>query len=156
MYQFEPHRILITSHNDLIVRIQDISVQLLVGSNSCPISSSFPASIPSLTIDLVTALSDESVLPRCSPEALQEGSIQKVFLSTESLECSIILKTGEIFIYRLDSKDEYTNAVPDKELVSLTHIPTTPHIRYRPFLMVTSERGPVMTFASADIGEFSR
>lgn len=144
---------LITSHHDLTVRFQDVSVQLLISSSSSPISTAFPGPLPSLAIDLVTALSDESVLPRCSPEALQEGSIRQVSISPESLECAIILKTGELFIYKLNSEDEVSGAITDKELISLQHIPSTPLARYRPALMMASERGPVAAFASSDIGE---
>ena len=94
--QFEPHRVLFTWHRDLTIRIQDISPHLLVSSEAKPLKGSFPRPLPSLTIDLFSVLSDPQVLERCSQDTLHEGSLTQVYLTSESLECVVIFKTGDV------------------------------------------------------------
>jgi syntaxin-binding protein 5 len=141
---------LLTHHRDLTIRFQDISAQLLIGSPSSPVSTAFPHPLPSLTIDLVTVLSDPSVLPLCSSEALQEGSIDCFSISPESLECTVLFKTGDVFVYKFDTEIHAPSNITDKELLSLDHIQTSS--TYRPFLMIPSDRGPVSAIATSDIG----
>jgi syntaxin-binding protein 5 len=126
----------------------------LVGPDSSPISAPFPRPLPNLTIDLVTVMSDPVVLSKCPPEALQEGSIHCVYIGPESLECTVVLKTGDLFVYRLGPEENYS-VVTDNELVSLRHIACSKDARYQPALMIPSTKGPVATFASSDIGDFS-
>jgi syntaxin-binding protein 5 len=146
--------VLLTWHRDLTIRIQDISPQLLVSSEEKPLQGSFPRPLPSLTIDLFGVLSDPDVLERCSQGALHEGSMTHAYLAPESLECVVIFKTGEVFIYQLESDGRQLKPT-DKDMVSLTHILISPPARYRPVLMIPSSRGPISAFGASDIGRSS-
>ena len=140
--QFEPRRVLVTWHRDLTIRIQDISPHLQVSSEEKPLQGPFPRSLPSLTIDLFSVLSDPDVLERCSQDALREGSMINAYLTPESLECLAIFQTGDIFIYQLES-DARQLKPSNKDMISLTHILIPPPARYRPLLMIPSRRGPI-------------
>ena len=116
-----------------------------------PLQGSFPRPLPSLTIDLFGVLSDSDVLGRCSQDTLHEGSLTLVYLTSESLECIAIFKTGDVFIYKLES--DWSKLTPtDKDMVSLAHILIPPPAKYRPVLMIPSSRGPVTAFGASDIG----
>ena len=119
-----------------------------------PLRGSFPRSFPSLTIDLFGVLSDPIVLERCSQDALHEGSLTRVHLTPESLECVAIFKTGDVFIYQLEPDTRQMKPI-DKDLVSLTHISIPPPARYHPILMIPGSRGPVSAFGASDIGIFT-
>lgn len=142
---------LLTWHRDLTIRIQDISPHLLVSSEAKPLQGSFPRPLPSLTIDLFGVLSDAIVLERCSQDDLHEGSLTHVYLTPESLECVAVFKTGDIFIYQLET-DARQSKPTDKDIVSLTHILVSPPARYHPVLMIPSGRGPITAFGASDIG----
>lgn len=142
---------LLTWYRDLTIRIQDISPYLLVSSEAKPLRGSFPRPLPSLTIDLFGVLSDPIVLERCSQDALHEGSLIHVEFTSESLECAAIFKTGDIFIYQLESDARQIKST-DKNLISLAHILIPPPARYRPVLMIPSGRGPISAFGASDIG----
>lgn len=149
--QYEPHRVLLTWHRDLTIHIQDISPHLLVSSEAKPLQGSFPRPLPSLTIDLFGVLSDPIVLERCSQDSLHEGSLIHVQLASESLECAAIFKTGDIFIYQLESDARQIKST-DKNIISLSHILISPPARYHPVLMIPSNRGPISAFGASDIG----
>ena len=142
---------LLTWHRDLAIHIQDISPSLLVSSEAKPLQGSFPRPLPSLTIDLFGVLSDPIVLERCSQDTLHEGSLTHVQLTSESLECAAIFKTGDVFIYQLESDARQMEST-DKNIISLTHILIPPPARYRPVLMIPSSRGPISAFGASDIG----
>ena len=142
---------MLTWHRDLTIRIQDVSPQLLVSSESKPLQGSFPRPLPSLTIDLFSVLSDSHVLERCSQDSLHEGSLTHVYLTPESLECIAIFKTGDTFIYRLEADGGQLKPT-DKDIISLAHILIPPPARYRPVLMIPSSRGPISAFGVSDIG----
>ncbi|KAF9654319.1 hypothetical protein BDM02DRAFT_3085840 [Thelephora ganbajun] len=152
--KFEPHRVLLTWHRDLTIRIQDISPHLLVSSEAKPLQGSFPRPLPSLTIDPFSVLSDPYALERCSQDTLHEGSLTNVYLTPESLECIAIFKTGDVFIYQLEP-DARQLKPTDKGLVSLTHILIPPPARYHPVLMIPSGRGPISALGASDIGFFA-
>jgi len=143
--------VLLTWHRDLTIRIQDISPHLLVSSEAKPLQGSFPRSLPSLAIDLFSVLSDPTVLERCSPDALHEGSLTRVYLTPESLECVAIFKTGDVFIYQLEP-DTRQMKQTDKDIVSLTHVLIPAPARYHPIVMIPSGRGPISAFGASDIG----
>lgn len=140
-----------TWHRDLTIHVQDISPQLLVSSEAKPLKGPFPRPLPSLTIDLFSVLSDPQVLERCSQDSLHEGSLTQVHLTSESLECIAIFKTGDIFIYQLEPDSRQLNPT-DKNIITLTHILIPPPARYRPILMIPSSRGPISAFGASDIG----
>ena len=142
---------LLTWHRDLTIRIQDISPHLLVSSEAKPLQGSFPRPLPSLSIDLFSVLSDPTVLERCSPDALHEGSLTHVHITPESLECVAIFRTGDAFIYQLESDTRQIKPT-DKDIVSLTHILIPAPARYHPVVMIPSGRGPISAFGASDIG----
>lgn len=142
---------LLTGHKDLTIRIQDISPHLLVSSEAKPLQGSFPRPLPSLTIDLFNVLSDPLVLERCSQGSLSEGSLARVYIAPESLECLAIFKTGDVFIYQL-GPDARQLKPADEDMVSLTHIPIPSPATYHPVLMISGSKGPISAFGASDIG----
>ena len=85
----------------------------------------------------------------------EELRIAAVHVARESLECAVVLQTGETFIYRCDSGPAVhspAREASDKELLILEHITTSPHRRFRPFFMLAPNHGSVSAFALSDIG----
>lgn len=74
-----------------------------------------------------------------------------MYLTPESLECIAIFKTGDAFIYQLESDGSQLKPA-DKDIISLAHILIPPPARYRPVLMIPSRRGPISAFGASDIG----
>ena len=74
-----------------------------------------------------------------------------MYLTSESLECVAIFKTGDAFIYQLELDTRQTKPA-DKDIISLTHIITPAPARYHPVLMIPSGRGPISAFGASDIG----
>ncbi|KAI0783299.1 lethal giant larvae like, C-terminal-domain-containing protein [Abortiporus biennis] len=154
LMKLQPHRLLITQHRDLKVRFQDLSAQLLISSDESPLTSSFPNLLPALTIDLTSVLTDPAVFTRTSSHFIDEARIDSVFFATESLECAISLKSGDVILYRLISEGTSTSHVnlQDEELISMQHIPLQVGERFRPLLMIMSNRGKVTACALSDVG----
>ena len=151
----QPNRILVTYHRDLIIRFQDLTAKLLVSSATMPLTSSFPNPIPQLTIDLTPVLSEPAIATRTSPRFFDSARIQSIELATESLECGVVLKTGEIALYRPDHGETPSNSqniLEDEELISLSHITPQPGRKFRPAFMLMPGRGSVCAFALSDIG----
>jgi syntaxin-binding protein 5 len=119
---------------------------------SSPIES-FPRPLPDLTIDVRSLLGAPLVASRISSSG---GSrIAAVHIARESLECAVLLQTGETFIYRCDSGlgvHSPAKEASDEELLILEHITTSPHRRFRPFLMLAPNNGSISAFALSDIG----
>jgi syntaxin-binding protein 5 len=85
----------------------------------------------------------------------KQARIDSVHLARQSLECAVVLQTGEVVVYRLSSgprEDVPRQGISDKELIFLEHIPPCRGRRYYPFLMVVPEKGRVTAFAISDIG----
>lgn len=137
-----PRRILITCHCDLTVRFHDVSPQLLISSSTSPLQKNYPFAIHDLTIDL-------SCLPLSS--ALEVATVQ---LAPESLECVVLLKSGDLLVYRLNT----TQVNPpieiegNKEFVLLGNIALRPGTRYHPFLMLPRSNVSLTCCALSDIG----
>lgn len=77
-------------------------------------------------------------------------------LATEALECAVVLRGGEVALYKLLSADTPIGALitlEDAELIPLKHVPVEPGNRFRPQFMITTGRGPVSAFAISDVGE---
>ncbi len=154
--QHQARRILITRHKDLTVRFQDISSQLLISSYESPIRDYFPQPIPSLTIDLVPLLAEPAVVSRTSPKYFREARISSVHLAPEALECAVVLRGGEVALYKLLSIDTPVGtptSLEDAELISLKHVPVDNGNRFRPQFVITAGRGPVSAFAISDVGK---
>jgi syntaxin-binding protein 5 len=146
---------LITYHADFSIRFQDISVQLLI-THPDPIKHHFPYPLPALTIDLVFLLSDPLVASQLPPNFLDQASIDSVELSTESLECAVVFKSGEVVIYRLNTSGQADKAfreAEDKELTILEHLPRYQESRFYPYLMIATGKGPAVASAISDIGK---
>ena len=74
-----------------------------------------------------------------------------MYLAPEALECVAIFKTGDVFIYRLESDGSQLKTT-DKDMISLAHILIPPPARYRPTLMIPSGGSPISAFGASDIG----
>ena len=152
--QYQTPRLLVTTHRDLTVQFQDISVQLLINPDQSAINA-FPRPLRDLTIDVASTLLDPLVLNRTSPTILSKACIDSVHLTPESLECAVVLQSGEVVIYRLasDPRDNVPYKVAsDKELIILEHIPLCSGHRFYPFLMLVPGKGRMTAFAFSSIG----
>jgi syntaxin-binding protein 5 len=143
--QSHPRRILISCHRDLTVRFHDASPQLLISSSTSPLQKNYPCAIHDLTIDL-------SCLPlSTAPE------VATVQLASESLECVVLLKSGDLVVYQLNT----TQVTPpieiegNKEFVLLGNIALQPGMRYHPFLMLPRGNISLTCCALSDIGMLS-
>lgn len=137
-----PRRVLITCHRDLTVRFHDASPQLLISSSTSPLQKNFPLAIHDLTIDL-------SRLPLSSV-----SEVATVQLAPESLECVVLLKSGDLVVYQLNT----TQVTPpieiegNKEFILLGNVSLRPGTRYHPFLMLPRGNISLTCCALSDIG----
>ncbi|KAI0093981.1 lethal giant larvae like, C-terminal-domain-containing protein [Irpex rosettiformis] len=151
LMKFQPYRILITHHTDLTVRFRDLNAQLLVSSEAEPFLADFPTLLPELTIDLLSILAAPSIASRVSAELLQEGHIASTYLATQSLECAVVLETGEIAVFR-QGEEFPKKTVKDQELIPASHIPVTVGRKFYPSFLFITQRGPATACALSDIG----
>ncbi|KAG1765082.1 lethal giant larvae like, C-terminal-domain-containing protein [Suillus occidentalis] len=137
-----PRRILITCHHDLTVRFHDVSPQLLISSSTSPLQKNYPFTIHDLTIDL-------SCLPLSSA-----SEIATVQVAPESLECVVLMKSGDLLVYRLNTTqvDPPIEIEGNKEFVLLGNVSLPPGTRYHPFLMLPRGNVSLTCCALSDIG----
>jgi syntaxin-binding protein 5 len=153
--QYQPPRVSVTTHIDLTVGFEDISADLLINPDRSPMRYPFPRPLPDLTIDVMSILSDPLVLPRISPTVPRQARIDSIHIARESLECGMVLQTGEVIICRMRSNSHQITAsreIPDSELIPLEHITPLAGRRFYPFLMLAAGRTRLTTFAISDIG----
>ncbi|KAI0705856.1 lethal giant larvae like, C-terminal-domain-containing protein [Cytidiella melzeri] len=155
LMRFQAHRVLATHHTDLTVRFRDLSAQLLVSSDTAPLQTDFPAPLPELTIDLLTILAEPPISSRTSPKLVEEARITSSCLATQSLECAIVLHTGEIAVFRQGSSTQEGlshRELGDPELISTSHIPVPFDRKFHPSFLMFAKRGPVTACSLSDIG----
>lgn len=140
-----------TFHHDLTVRFQDLSAQILVSSEASPLQRRFPNPLPTLTIDLSATLSDAAIATRTSVNFLDNAQIASAHLAAESLECAVVLRTGEVVLYRTIHAP-VSPRPEDEELISLQHIPDQSGFKFRPEFAILAAMGPVTALAISDIG----
>lgn len=154
--RFQPRRLLVTYHSDLTVRFRDLSAQLLLSSDTSPLQASYPNPLPGLTIDVLALLADPTVASRTSPTLLEEAAIASAHLAPQSLECAVVLGTGEVAVYRLNTPPSEDAAVPktleDSELISATHVSVERNHFFYPAFVLSASRGSVSALAMSDIG----
>ncbi|KAL0951628.1 hypothetical protein HGRIS_008309 [Hohenbuehelia grisea] len=154
--KYQPRRILITYQRDLTVKFDDISAQLLIGSEETPLSADFPDALPHLTIDLGPVVLDPAVTAKLSTAG--NHRIESVQLAPESLECIVGLQSGELLIYRPKAESHQLalfRQAADEDVVILSHVPTPEHVKYHPYLMLAPRKGPFTAYAICDIGFFA-
>ena len=153
----QAHRLLVTHHRDLTIRFQDISPQLLIGSVSSPLPSSFPAPLPHLTISLARLLTEPCITEARRPLTVNEAEVQSVQLTTESNECLIIMRSGHVFVFGFDGRQRHTSRFVDlyDGLIRLVHVASAPHT-FQPLVMVENAWGRVTAAKMSDIGEQRR
>ncbi|KAI0639923.1 lethal giant larvae like, C-terminal-domain-containing protein [Trametes polyzona] len=166
LIKLQPHRILITHLRDLSVRFLDVSPHLLVSTGpDAPLNSSFPSSMPRLTIELAPLLVDRSLgLSHLSSTTadydprLSKERIEAVHFVPEALECATVLRSGAVILHRLDVPSGEgpfgQQSLPDEELVSLSHLRPRGGLRYSPAFGVKphKDRGLVTACALCDVG----
>jgi syntaxin-binding protein 5 len=82
-----------------------------------------------------------------------QARIDDVQLATESLEVALVLSGGEVLLYRMtDHQGAVGRELPDKQLVSLEHVPVAEGLRFKPYFLIKAE-APVTAFSISDIGE---
>ncbi|KAF5368577.1 hypothetical protein D9758_002181 [Tetrapyrgos nigripes] len=144
MSKYQPARVLITSHLNRSVQMWDVSPQLLLSARPTPVQYRFPHPLPQLRIDLEPILTDAIVMKRLSKS---DSNVQSLEFAPDSLDCVIILTTGEILVESLKSStgEQHLNylEVEDEELISLQHLPSIPSSRYFPVLLLSPHKGRV-------------
>jgi syntaxin-binding protein 5 len=101
-------------------------------------------------------LGDASVAARFLDNLLDKMNIASVHLGTSCLECTVVLTTGEVLMYKLrvggiQVEKPYREA-KDEEIVILEHLSGTQRTRFDPYLILAPRRGPVIACAPCDIG----
>ncbi|KAF8846111.1 hypothetical protein BDN67DRAFT_16617 [Paxillus ammoniavirescens] len=153
--KYHPRQILITTHRNSSVHFHDISPQLLISTETSPVTKDFPQPLHDLTINLGTVFQDPEL---CELLRGTNGSpeICSVQLAPESLDCLVTLKTGAV-IYSLSSKEESSKPreASDKEIILLRHLPEQDGSKFHPYMML--HQGTSVTTASSlcDIGFFA-
>ncbi|KAG1754961.1 lethal giant larvae like, C-terminal-domain-containing protein [Suillus paluster] len=137
-----PRRILISCHHDSTVRFHDISPNLLISSSASPLQKNWPCPIHDLTINL-------SFVPLSSPP-----EVATVQVAPESLECVVLLKSGDLLVYQLNTvqANPPTETNDDKELVLLGNVDSGPGTKYHPFVMLPHSNVSLTCYALSDIG----
>ncbi|KAI9462922.1 lethal giant larvae like, C-terminal-domain-containing protein [Russula earlei] len=150
--KYEPRRIIVTRNADLTIRFLDISVQLLIPTPQSPFISAFPRALPLLSMDVLALASLPEIARHLRPEFSQRVQINDVQLAIESLEVGLVLGGGEVLVYRMaDRQCSSARQLPDKQLVSLEHLPVSDGLRFKPYFLVKAE-SPVTAFAMSDVG----
>lgn len=94
---------------------------------------------------------------RTSPTLLEEAAIASAHLAPQSLECAVVLGTGEVAVYRLNTPPSEDAAVPktleDSELISATHVSVERNHFFYPAFVLSASRGSVSALAMSDIGK---
>jgi hypothetical protein len=133
-----------------------MSDQLLQETGGAPLKHDFPEAIDELEIDLrpILGLIDSERYPRQVHNPVK--AVTEVHLAVGSMECAIVLSTGELFVYRSRSTQttQGANGFQDRELRSLTHISVESWRSFVPyFALIAPERGGVQTAAISEIGK---
>jgi len=145
-----------TAHSNLTVQFSDLSAHLLVGIPPDPLQQHFPQQLHDLTIDVNRALLDPVLSKRITPELTSHPVIQSIHLAPETLECIVVFKSGEIFVYRLShSAGTDSRETPDVEILMLDYLIPLEKYRYSPFCMINAGKGAVTASAICDIGGYS-
>ncbi|KAI0257073.1 hypothetical protein BJV78DRAFT_1277663 [Lactifluus subvellereus] len=149
--KFEPHRIAVTRNADLSIRFLDISVQLLIPSSSSPFTSAFPRALLHLSVDVLALAGLPDIAAHLPSSFSEQVRIDDVQLAVESLEVALVLSGGEIMVYRMADRQSVTaRQLPDKQLVSLEHVPVANGLCFKPYFLVKAE-APVTAFAISDV-----
>ncbi|KAF9245858.1 lethal giant larvae like, C-terminal-domain-containing protein [Melanogaster broomeanus] len=154
--KYHPHQILITTHRNARVHFHDISPQLLISTETSPVTKDLPQPLHALTINLNTVFQDPGL---CDPpqESFGFPEICSVQLAPESLECLVTLKTGAA-IYRLrfeEDGDATPQKASDKEIILLSHLPKEEGRQFHPYMMLRPGMRTTTASSLCDIGFFA-
>lgn len=147
-----------TYHNDLSIRFRDISLELITASESGPLKAGYPATLSSLNIELLELLSDPVIAGHQRNVSVEQAEIQAVQLTDESAECTIVLKSGHILVFRHSTSIRTVSVVKDledAELLSLTHLPSRPGRNFQSSLLIDNSWGAVSVCEMSNIGTFT-
>jgi syntaxin-binding protein 5 len=98
---------------------------------------------------------DTFVSKRTSPTILNHARIDSVSVAQELQEVAVVLRTGEVVVYRLSSlrMASPSGEAPREPLLLLDHVLTQPEDRFSPHFMLTPGAGPVEACALSDLGK---
>lgn len=146
-----------TKHKDLTIQFQDISAQLLLSNGETHLERHFPDPMSALTIDLAPVLTDHSAIKHMAPTLASKVSISLVRIGAASLDCAIVLSTGELIMYQFtDRTHQGKHRSPESdELLILEHIPRLQSARYHPYFMLAAGLGTITACEMCDHGELS-
>ncbi|KZP28851.1 hypothetical protein FIBSPDRAFT_816652 [Athelia psychrophila] len=143
--KYQPHRILITKHKDPIIQFHDISAQLLLSDGETHLERHFPDPLSALTIDLEPVLTDHSAIKHMAPTPPSKVSISLVRIGAASLDCAVVLSTGELIMYQFTDRTHQGKHRPPEsdELLILEHVPRLKSARYHPYFMLAAGLGTI-------------
>ena len=144
-----------TYNRDLSVQFFDMSAQLLIPTNlnAAPLDQDFPKPLPGLSVHLDDLLDDSSIVEILKPH-IDTLSIQSVHVAPEVLECAVALTSGDVVIYHPARSLSPPKITADTEIILLDHIRPTPGRRFKPYFILTPNRGSIATCAMSDTGSF--
>jgi syntaxin-binding protein 5 len=129
-------------------------VQLLIPTPSSPFTSALPRALLHLSIDVLALAGSPEIAAHLPSNFSEKTPIDDVQLAVESLEVALVLNGGEVLVYRMADRQSVTaRRLPDKQLVSLEHVPVADGLRFKPYFLVRPE-APVTAFAISDVGEY--
>ena len=154
-------------------RFWDVSPHILVLPS--PLRFEYPSPLSHLSISVQNVLQHPTLshtpLARFYKKSPDLVTITSVALSTDSLECLIAMSTGEVFVYKFEEAsssskpkvtEDYFNAGTDgvaqtqpvEEIISLRHLANHSADGFKPVMLLSAGRGPVVDMAVCDIGGY--
>ncbi|KAF7966227.1 hypothetical protein HWV62_39499 [Athelia sp. TMB] len=105
----------------------------------------FPNPLDALTVDLAPVLTDSSASKHMAPTLPSKTAISFCRLGAQSLDCAVILTTGELVMYQFtDRTDQGKHRQSESEdILVLEHVPRLRSGRYHPYFMLAAALGPV-------------
>lgn len=147
------NRMLVTHHKDLTIRYQDISPQLLIGSVQEPLPTQYPAPLHNLTIYLIDILEDDQVRSVTRFASPMDAEIQSAYLTAESSECCVVLRTGHVFAFKFSLSERPASRRFDihEDVLRLTPLPGRP-VSFQPLALINNTFGQVECCEFSEIG----
>ncbi|TFK41835.1 WD40 containing snare-dependent exocytosis protein [Crucibulum laeve] len=148
--KYQPHRVLITYHQDLTVQAYDFSAQLLASLNTEPITHNFPAPLPHFAMDVRPVLKDSTL--RGMPMA--NVIIHTVCFAWQSMECAVVLDTGEVIVFYLSTSrnGRSSSRRPCPEICTLENLMIEEQNLFAPYFIFGCDKDCPAVCAISDIG----
>ena len=127
---------------------------MLLGSPADPLQTGYPSPLEWLTVRLSDLSWAECIVKHPKPIKFEDMRIQAVQLTSESMECLVVLKSGHSFVYQFSKQErpKGPSAKSQGEAMDLRHIPARAD-QFHPLLLVDNTRGSVTAYDLSNIGK---